>query len=191
MHSVVKGSLLFFGALAGGIIATAILHTFPLLYQDIITQEPSASNTPITQYYKTIIILLLALLPLILFFTYSYVKGASEEKATDIAQAEVEKSLRQLRYELHAKVSEQAWQMSDFLSPVIKEHTERYLQEVYANSDHQISPRVTESSTIQQEANTIAEWIDRIAEINLINHTQQLQLKEFLNNYPETLEDSE
>lgn len=183
-----KLSVLFAGSFCGAMVSTPILD----IIIQFIAGSPYASTYPTqssftSTFYSSIIILLLAIMPIILAFTYFYVKGASEEQARENARTTAKEEISTLRYQLNSQQSDLAWNMAPFILPVVKRQTEDYLQERGDSGSNSDIP-IQNPTTIA--AMTIDNWVDNLAYNDEITDDEKEKLKEaILNNPPDLKED--
>jgi len=178
--------LLFAGAFAGAIVSTPILSAVALFPQ--FAGSPLSAGEPksdVLQYYNTIVLLLLTLLPIILFFTYFYVKGASEDRAAQIAKSQVtatlESRISSLRYELRSNQNELAWRMSDYLVPVVREQTEQYIQD---RGGFASTAETTRGMDTAGKAAIIIGWLRRQRETGNLSPDEVRKLEDVIDMHP-------
>ena len=178
--------VLFLGTAVGAIISAPIVQVaidFFSLQSQLAKTAPQDIEQILT-YYNVIIILLLTLIPVILVFTYFYIKGASEEHATEAAQKASRERIETLRHELISNQSQIAWSMSEYIYPVVQRQTEQYLQEREGAADQQSGLPINRSEVA---ASTISGWLQSIEEKDEIDRQLRERLEQIMDNNPPDL----
>jgi dolichyl-phosphate-mannose--protein O-mannosyl transferase len=181
---------LFSGATFGAILSAPIMQ----VAIDFFSIQYSASSQGATKldqlsvYYNAIIILLLTLIPVILVFTYFYIKGASEEHATEAARTASRERIESLRHELISNQSQIAWSMSEYIYPVVQRQTEQYLQEREGEPEPP-EPTGGRQAVNRSEiaASTVASWLQSLEANDEIDEQLRQRLEESLNDNPPDL----